>query len=76
MTLTSFVFASLSVLAVSAADPSFNDQTYLGKKAQDKIQQIWSSAITSTTPQGWYNAVEMAGLLTESMTPTMKQVGD
>lgn len=76
MTLSFFVIAALSVVAVSAADPSFNDQTYLGKKAQDKISQIWSSTVTSTTPQGWYNAVEMAGLLTESMTPTMKQVGD
>lgn len=66
----SFVLATLTSV-VAAADPSFNDSIYLAKSAEEKVSQIWNSGILNTKPQGWFNAIEMTGLLTESMTPTM-----
>ncbi len=66
-----FTVAALTAF-VSAADPSFNDATYIGKNAMDKVSQILTSGHANTTPQDWFNAIEMAGLLTEAMTPTMK----
>ena len=66
----SFVLAAITAV-VTAADPSFNDSVYLQKSAADKISQIWNIGIVNPKPQGWFNAIEMAGLLTESMTPTM-----
>jgi len=36
------------------------------------MQQV----LADTTPNGWPNTIELAGLLTESMTPTVTQVGD
>jgi hypothetical protein len=66
----SFVLATITSV-VAAADPSFNDAAYLAKSSVEKVSQIWNSGIQNTKPQGWFNAIEMAGLLTESMTPTM-----
>jgi hypothetical protein len=36
------------------------------------MQQV----LANTKPQDWPNTIELAGLLTESMTPTISQVGD
>ena len=66
-----FVLAALVTLVTASSEPSFNDATYLKKTAAEKAAQIWSQGITNVQPQGWYNALEMAGLLTESMNPTL-----
>jgi hypothetical protein len=72
-----FIIASLSAAVASAAStPSFNDATYLAKSRADKSAQIMQQVLADTKPQDWPNTIELAGLLTESMTPTISQVGD
>jgi hypothetical protein len=40
------------------------------------LSQIMTQVAVSSKPQPWYNAVSMAGILTESMSPTMNYGGD
>jgi hypothetical protein len=56
--------------------PSFNDATYLAKTRDAKLSQIMEQVLVSDAPQKWYNSLQLAGLFTESMEPTMHQVGD
>ena len=72
---TKFIIAVLAAFA-SAKAPSFQDAAYLASTRQSKANLIWSQVIANTKTYGWYSAVATAGLFTESMDPTMTQVGD
>lgn len=74
--MSKFIIAALASVMVCAKTPSFNDATYLAKSRQDKLTQIMTEVVKSDTPQNWYNAVSMAGILTESMEPTISYGGD
>lgn len=74
--LTKFTVASLFAVMAAAKTPSFNDATYLAKSRSDKQAQIMTEVLKNSTPQPWYNSVQLAGIFTESMDPTMHQVGD
>jgi hypothetical protein len=65
-----FIVASLS--AVLAAAASFNDAAYLAKSAAEKSALIMTQVNANKTPNGWYNALSMATILTESMSPTVE----
>ena len=71
-----FTATALLSALVSGATPKFNDATYLAKKGADKQAQIMTEVLKNTKPQPWYNTVQLAGLFTESMDPTMHTVGD
>lgn len=65
--------AQLAVLITAA---SFNDATYLAKSAADKHKLIMQQVNADDVPNGWYNSLRQATILTESMEPTVDQVGD
>lgn len=63
-------------MVAAGKTPSFNDATYLAKSRQDKQAQIMTEVLKNDTPQNWYGAAQLAGIFTESMEPTLNQVGD
>jgi len=48
----------------------------LAKTRQEKQDQIMTQVLKNSTPQKWYSAAQLAGIFTESMEPTLNQVGD
>lgn len=66
---------SVSTVQVSAADNLYGS-SYESQTAQTKQDQLWTQITADTTPNGWFNAVELGGIFLESMKPTMQWVGD
>jgi hypothetical protein len=68
--------AAIAAVVAAKKGPSFNDDTYFGLPALEKANQIWESVIEDTKSNGWYSAVSMGGIFTESMEPTLHTPGD
>merc|ERR1712121_264052 len=49
---------------------------YIAKTAAEKNAIISANVIEDTTPGDWYGILEMPGLFTESMCPTIRAPGD
>jgi len=51
--------------------PQYESQT-----AYQKQKELWGWVIQNQKPYGWYSALSMVGLFTESMSPSLHFVGD
>jgi len=49
---------------------------YIAKTAAEKSDIIWANVMEDTTPGDWYGILEMPGIFTESMCPTLRAPGD
>merc|ERR1712168_1793135 len=49
---------------------------YIAKTAAEKNAIINANVIEDTTPGDWYGILEMGGIFTESMCPTLRAPGD
>lgn len=68
---------SLMVCAVASASSweKFGSD-YEAKTAAAKEAELWQQITSNQETYGWYNALSLAGLFTESMDPSLKFVGD
>ena len=65
---TTLFAAALALVSAKSAD--FSSDSYIAMSAQDKHDKLWASVTANEKSYGWYNAVEMLGIMTESMAPT------
>jgi len=61
---------------VSPASQEVSSPGYLAMSARDKMNRIWDNCMMNTTSAPWFTLLEMLGLFTESMCPTMRSQGD
>jgi len=49
---------------------------YIALTAAEKSEIIWSNVMEDLTPADWFSLLEMPGIFTESMCPTLRAPGD
>ena len=62
------------ISSVRCWDETSSD-SYLALSAQQKNDIIWANVMEDTTPGDWYGILEMPGIFTESMCPTLRAPG-
>jgi hypothetical protein len=68
---------SLIVCAVASASSWEKiGKDYESKSAATKKAELWSEITANQETYGWYNALSLGGLFTESMDPSLQFVGD
>merc|ERR1712018_1108930 len=49
---------------------------YIALSAAEKSEIIWSNVLEDITPADWFGVLELPGIFTESMCPTLRAPGD
>merc|ERR1711970_383676 len=70
------LFLLSALLGVSFAWEDTSTEEYLALPATEKSMIVWSNVLEDTTPGDWYSPLEMPGVFTEDMCPTLRSVGD
>ena len=72
------VLLSISLLVCLRGATAFQEVSspeYIALTAAEKSEIIWSNVMEDLTPADWFGVLELPGIFTESMCPTIRAPG-
>jgi len=72
----SIVLTVCFLATLTTAFREVSSPEYIALSAAEKSEIIWSNVLEDITPADWFGVLELPGIFTESMCPTLRAPGD
>merc|ERR1719361_3000376 len=74
--INSALLAVSFLVCLTHAFQEVSSPEYVAKTAAEKSEIIWANVMEDLTPADWFGILELPGIFTESMCPTLRAPGD
>merc|ERR1712142_1276069 len=74
--MNSLVVTVCLLASLTNAFQEVSSPEYIARTAAEKSEIIWSNVLEDLTPADWFGLLELPGIFTESMCPTLRAPGD
>ena len=72
----SIVLTVCFLATLTTAFREVSSPEYIALSAAEKSEIIWSNVLEDITPADWFGVLELPGIFTESMCPTLRAPGE